>query len=91
MGIPSERAELIGLADLRQKASEVVKRVQDGSEFVVTVSGHPAAKLVGLPKRTWMSGEEAGALLSGLPAWGARERRDHVLDDDIHDPWEPQP
>lgn len=36
----------IGLRELRQQASELVRRVQDGESLLVTVSNRPAAQLV---------------------------------------------
>lgn len=38
--------ESIGLRELRQQASELVRRVQHGETVLITVSGRPAARLV---------------------------------------------
>jgi prevent-host-death family protein len=37
--------ESIGLRELRQHASEFIRRAEEGEELVVTVSGRPAAVL----------------------------------------------
>ena len=64
----------IGLRELRQHASDVVKRVEDGETVVVTVSGRPAAQLVPVVRRRWRRAQELGEL-SALPA------DDNLLDD----------
>lgn len=80
--------EEIGLADLRQRASDVVRRVENGEEFVVTVSGRPAARLVATEKKTWVSRSELDAIFAGLPGWGDRDRGEEWVDDTVRDPWE---
>lgn len=47
----------IGLRELRQNASEIVKRVEGGETVVVTVSGRPAAQLVPVPRQRWRRAE----------------------------------
>jgi prevent-host-death family protein len=51
------RAEMdIGLRELRQQASEIIRRVEDGEAVPVTASGRSAARLVrvdGLPHDRW--------------------------------------
>lgn len=72
MGTQDHEAGEIGLAELRQRASDVVRRVESGEEFIVTVSGRPAARLVGLGRKTWVTGQELTGILGELPPWGAR-------------------
>ncbi len=78
----------IGLAELRQNASDVVRRVENGEEFVVTVSGRPAARLIAAAKKTWVTGAELNAIFGGLPGWGERDRGDGQVDDTLRDPWD---
>lgn len=78
----------IGLAELRQNASEVVRRVEKGEELVITVSGRPAARVVGVGKRTWMSAGEVREILRDLPPWGVRDRDEDAIDDGFADPWD---
>lgn len=78
---------MIGLAELRQHASDVVRRVEGGQEFVVTVSGRPAARLVGLGRKTWVDGHELTRILRDLPEWGPREPVADYLEDEVRDPW----
>ena len=76
----------IGLADLRQRASEIVRRAEEGARFVVTVSGRPAAMLTPLAKHTWLSGPQLRAAFANSPSWGERTRP--VYDEEPADPWQ---
>ena len=40
------RVEAVGLRELRQNASELVRRLEEGEEIVITVAGRPGARLV---------------------------------------------
>lgn len=79
--------EEIGLAELRQHASDVVRRVESGEEFIVTVSGRPAARLVGFGRKTWVNGQQLAAILGDLPPWGERDQVGESLVDEVRDPW----
>lgn len=83
-GFPVEE---IGLRELRQQASDVVRRAEAGTEFVVTVAGRPAARLTGVPAKRWGSVAELNAILSG-PSWGSDSETGDYLDQDLRDPWE---
>jgi prevent-host-death family protein len=77
----------VGLRELRQNASELIRRAEAGESLVVTVSGRPAARIVPVGGRTWRSWDEVAAVLSGpvapsLPADLAE------LDDALADPFE---
>ncbi len=77
----------VGLRELRQDASELVRRVEQGEEIEITVSGRPAARLVGADPRRWQRWAAVAELFSGPadPAWeGDRDR----IDQSMHDPWE---
>ena len=77
----------IGLRELRQQASELVRRVEAGEELTITVSGRPSARIVPIPARTWGTWADVSDLFTGPadPAW-----RDEVglLDNAPVDPWE---
>lgn len=72
----------IGLRELRQHASELVRRAEEGEELLVTVAGRPAAVL-GPPIPTcWRTHAEIADVFAGPPdpAWDAdRERVDQTL------------
>ncbi|HWH29777.1 MAG TPA: type II toxin-antitoxin system prevent-host-death family antitoxin, partial [Mycobacteriales bacterium] len=45
--------DTVGLRELRQRASELVRRVEAGDEVTITVAGRPSAKLVPVSPRSW--------------------------------------
>lgn len=55
----------VGLRDLRQNASDVVRRVEAGESVVVTVSGRPAARIVPVGGRRWRRWDEVVDALRG--------------------------
>jgi len=64
--------DAIGLRELRQRASELVRRAEAGEVVTVTVSGRPAVRLVPVVDRQpWRSFEEIAELFTGPsdPAW----------------------
>jgi prevent-host-death family protein len=76
----------VGLRELRQQASELVRRAEAGEEVTITVSGRPSAKLVPAAPATWRRYAEIADLWNGRPDpdWDAdRDRIDQVL----RDPW----
>jgi len=73
--------DAIGLRELRQRASELVRRAEAGEVVTVTVSGRPAVRLVPVVERQpWRSFEEIAELFEGPadPGW----TRDRALFDD---------
>lgn len=78
--------ETVGLRELRQDASDLVRRVQAGAEIAITVAGRPAARLVPAAPRTWRQWTEVAELFAGPadPAWTTD--RDEVAHE-VRDPW----
>lgn len=76
----------VGLRELRQDASGLVRRVQDGEELTVTVSGRPAARLVPAQPRRWRRFDEVSELFAG-PGDPSLLRQRELLDDELRDPW----
>ncbi|TDE99005.1 type II toxin-antitoxin system Phd/YefM family antitoxin [Occultella glacieicola] len=77
----------VGLRELRQSASDLVRRVAAGEEITVTVAGRPSARLVPARPARWRSWSALDGLFRG-PAdehWTAD--RD-LVDGDLRDPWE---
>ncbi|MGH3720351.1 MAG: type II toxin-antitoxin system Phd/YefM family antitoxin [Pseudonocardiaceae bacterium] len=83
----------IPLRELRNDTSGLLRRVEDGERFTVTVSGRPVAQLIPLPRRRrfipWdefrsmmMDSTADPGLLDDL-----REMMPETTDD-IDDPWE---
>lgn len=76
----------VGLRELRQRASELVRCAEEGEVYTVTVSGRPAALLGPAGPGVWRRFEDLAELFGGTPdpAWvNDRER----LDPAPRDPW----
>lgn len=80
----------VGLRELRQQASQLVRRVEAGETITVTVSGRPAAQLVPLEPRAWRRFEEIAELFDGPgdDDW-AGDRK--LLDSSPSNPWDSRP
>jgi prevent-host-death family protein len=79
----------IGLRELRQQASDLVRRVEAGEEMTITVSGRPSARLIPIAPRSWRRWDDIAELFEG-PADQALERDRERLDDTLQDPWQPR-
>ena len=80
----------VGLRELRQQASELVRRVEEGEEVTITVAGRPSARLVPVSPRTWRTWADIADLFSGPgdPHW---DRDRELLDDSVRDPFQTSP
>ena len=76
----------VGLRELRQDASDLVRRVQAGEEITITVSGRPSARLVPAHATQWRSWGEIADLFRG-PDDRDWEQDRQLLDHDVRDPW----
>jgi prevent-host-death family protein len=83
MGRPAEQ---IGLRELRQNASDVVRRAENGTDFEVTVNGRAAVRLSSVQPKVWRGPADLAVIYAG-PHWGDAASRDE-LDQAIDDPWE---
>lgn len=81
--------ETVGLRELRQDASDLVRRAEAGEEITITVSGRPSARLVPADRRRWCSWSQIADLFDGPQdaEWGALRE---LLDDTPRDPWAPR-
>ena len=61
----------VGLRELRQDASELVRRVEAGEEIEITVAGRLAARLVPAAPRRWKRWADIANLFTGPsdPDW----------------------
>lgn len=77
----------IGLRELRQHASELLRRVEGGEQVLITVAGRPSARLVPVSPRAWRSWNDVADIFHGPadPHWEAD--RDQV-DGHLRDPWD---
>ncbi|MCZ2837699.1 type II toxin-antitoxin system Phd/YefM family antitoxin [Modestobacter sp. VKM Ac-2985] len=79
----------VGLRELRQQASDLIRRVEAGEEVTVTVAGRPSVRLVPANARTWRSWADVEELFSG-PADPTWEQDRELVDREISDPWVPR-
>lgn len=75
----------VEMTELRQNASELVRRAQAGEEFTITVSGRPSARLVPVGSTQWRRWDEIAELFGGSsdPNWQHDRER---VGDDLRDP-----
>lgn len=86
-GEATSEHDVVGLRELRQNASDIVRRVEAGDTVTVTVSGRPAALIVPAGRRTWIRWNDIAGLFTADRAaeeWNADRDR---LDTAPVDPW----
>lgn len=88
----AEAADLpvVGLRELRQQASELVRRAENGEVVTVTVSGRPAAQLGPVGRRSWRRWDELSALYAHPGADRGWDEDRKLLDEGPQDPWLPR-
>lgn len=81
--------ESFGLKELRQHASDYVKRAEAGETMLITVAGRPSAILGPVGRKAWCAFDEVADIFQTDtdPAW-AGDR--NLIDDPIADPWAPR-
>jgi prevent-host-death family protein len=57
----------VGLRELRQSASELVRRVESGEEIDITVAGRLAARIVPAAPKRWQRWDDVADLFAGRP------------------------
>ncbi|MGW0250496.1 type II toxin-antitoxin system Phd/YefM family antitoxin [Nocardia goodfellowii] len=77
----------VGLRELRQQASELVRRAEAGEEVTITVAGRPSARLVPVAPKTWRRFDEVADLWSGKSDSDWAADRD-LIDQSLRDPWQ---
>lgn len=76
----------VGLRELRQQASELIRRVEAGEEVTITVAGRPSARLVPIPPQTWRTYDDVAEVFAGRPDPEWDTDRDRI-DQQLRDPW----
>ena len=76
----------VGLRELRQQASDLLRRVEGGEVVTITVAGRASARLVPLAPRAWRRWDDVAEVFSGPSdqEWDGVHQR---LDGEIRDPW----
>ncbi len=77
----------VGLRELRQDASELVRRVESGEEIEITVAGRLAARMVPATPRRWQRWDDIADLFAGRPDPHWELDRD-LIDQSVSNPWE---
>ncbi len=80
---------VVGLRELRQQASDLVRRAEAGEEVTITVAGRASARLVPAVSRSWRSWSEVEDLFAG-PADPTWEQDRNLIDPHVSDPWLPR-
>ncbi len=78
---------MIGLRELRQQASELVRRAEAGEEITITVSGRSSARLVAVRPHRWRRWDDVQELFRG-PADTAWDSDREDIAQALRDPWE---
>lgn len=81
--------ETVGLRELRQDASGLLRRVERGEEVIITVSGRPSARLVPARQTRWQRWGDVTDLFTG-PADAEWEADRELVDDTVRGPWTAQ-
>lgn len=76
---------VVGLRELRQRASELIRRVEAGEEITVSVAGRPSARLVPVSPRAWRSWGDVAELFNGPDDTAWNTDRD-LVDGGLHQP-----
>jgi prevent-host-death family protein len=78
--------DTVGLRELRQDASGLLRRVEAGEEITITVAGRPSARLVPIPPQQWRTFDSVTELFEGPgdPDWETDRER---IDSTLRDPW----
>lgn len=76
----------VGLREMRQSASELVRRAEAGERLTITVAGRPAAVLGPIQPRRWRQWEEIADLYRTPIDPGLAQDLDQ-LDNELRDPW----
>jgi prevent-host-death family protein len=76
----------VGLREMRQGASELVRRAQAGEQVTITVAGRPAAVLGPVSARVWRRWDDLADIFVRPADDGWVDDRD-LVDGSVVDPW----
>lgn len=77
----------VGVRELRQNASEILREVEAGEPATVTVAGRPVAQIVPIRVKQWTTWERVRAVFDSPtdPGWEAERREFGAAG--LDDPW----
>lgn len=76
----------VGLRELRQNASELVRRAEAGEHVTITVAGRPAAVLGPVASRSWRYWDEIQDVFAQALDDGWESDR-ALISSEVTDPW----
>lgn len=78
----------VGVRELRQNASEILRDVEAGKSATVTVAGRPVAQIVPIHPQQWTTWERVRAVFDSPtdPGWDTERHEFGSLG--LDDPWE---
>ncbi len=76
----------VGLREMRQNASQLVRRAQAGEQVMITVAGRPAAMLGPVGSRAWRRWDDVADIFA-TPADDDWKSDLELLDHSVADPW----
>ena len=76
----------VGLREMRQSASELVRRAQAGEQVTITVAGRPAATLGPVESRAWRRWDDIAEVYAQPVDEEWAHDRD-LVDHTVDDPW----
>jgi len=79
----------VGLREMRQHASELVRRAQAGEQVTITVAGRPAAVLGPVSPRAWRRWDDLADIFA-RPVDDAWADDRELVDGSLADPWRPR-
>jgi prevent-host-death family protein len=77
----------VGLREMRQNASDLVRRAEGGEHVTITVAGRPAAVLGPVSPRAWRRWDDLADLFR-KPIDAEWDADRDLLDASVEDPWE---
>jgi len=79
--------DTVGLRELRQDASELIRRVETGEQIHITVAGRLAARIVPVTPKRWQTWDAIADLFHG-PSDTTWESDQELIDQSITNPWD---
>jgi prevent-host-death family protein len=77
----------VGLREMRQNASELVRRAEAGEQVTITVAGRAAAVLGPVSPKSWRRWDDVADVFA-RPVDGDWVHDRDLVDDSLVDPWE---
>ena len=87
MSVGEHDDHTVGLRELRQQASELVRRAESGETLTITVNGRAAAELGPVSRRSWCTWQDIAPAFAHGGADRTWQHDRDLIDDEVRDPW----